>query len=62
MFRFIKILKKRSLNNKQKKVNRLYAKDGLTDEVLEKQVQINQQRHKYNITDENEKVYEDFVQ
>ena len=35
------------LKNKQKHVNKLYERDGLTDEVLNLQVQINQERNEY---------------
>ena len=50
------------LKNKQKHVNKLYERDGLSDEVLNLQVQINQERNEYNITDDSEKIYKDFVQ
>ncbi len=62
MFNIKKFLKKISLNNKQKYVNKLYQEEGLTDEVLEKQVEINSERHKFDIPDEDEKIYMDFVQ
>lgn len=50
------------LKNKQKQINKLYQEEGLTSEVLEKQVQINKERNEFNITDEDEKIYMDFVQ
>ena len=62
MYNIKKFFKKISLKNKQKHVNKLYERDGLTDEVLNLQVQINQERNDYNITDEDEKIYKDFVQ
>ena len=62
MYNIKKFFKKISLKNKQKHVNKLYEMDGLTDEVLNLQVQINQERNEYNITDEDEKIYKDFVQ
>lgn len=62
MFNLKKFFKKISLNNKQKYINKLYQEDGLTDEVLNLQVQINQERNEYNITDDSEKIYMDFVQ
>ena len=46
----------------QKECNELFRKDGLTDEVLDLQIKINQLRHENDITDENQKIYEDFVQ
>ena len=42
-------LKKISLKNRQNKVNKLYQQEGLTDEVLRKQVEINTERNQYNI-------------
>lgn len=62
MYNIKKFFKKISLKNKQKHVNKLYERDGLTDEVLNLQVQINQERNEYNITDDSEKIYKDFVQ
>ena len=53
---------KKELDDKQRIVNDLYLKDGLTDEVLDKQLEINQLRNKYNIVDENTKVNGNFVQ
>lgn len=50
------------LKNKQKQINKIYHEEGLTSEVLEKQVQINKERNEFNITDEDEKIYMDFVQ
>ncbi|WP_296882085.1 hypothetical protein [uncultured Methanobrevibacter sp.] len=50
------------LNRKQSKVDALYAEVGFTDEVLEKQVEINKARNKHDIPDESKVVYEDFVQ
>lgn len=62
MYNIKKFFKKISLKNKQQHVNKLYERDGLTDEVLNLQVQINQERNEYNITDDSEKIYKDFVQ
>lgn len=50
------------LKLQQKRVNHLYKKQGLTNKVLEKQVKINQQRNKHNITDKTKRVYQRFVQ
>ena len=50
------------LKKKQKEVDKLYNKDGLTDEVLDKQIAINKLRHAHDIPDESEKVHEDYVQ
>ena len=50
------------LAKKQKELNRKYAEDGLTDEVLDQQIAINKLRHAHNIPDETETVHEDYVQ
>lgn len=50
------------LAKKQKEVNELFKRDGLTDEVLDKQIAINKLRHAHDIVDESEKVHEDYVQ
>ena len=50
------------LNRKQKSINKEYEKNGLTDEVLEKQVALNTKRHELNISDANNRIYENFVQ
>lgn len=45
------------LAKKQKEVNELYERDGLTDEVLDKQIAINKMRNGHNIPESK-----DFVQ
>ena len=50
------------LKKKQKEVDELFEKDGLTDEVLDKQITINKLRHAHDISDETETVHEDYVQ
>ena len=46
-------LKKISLKNRQNKVNKLYQEEGLSDEVLRKQVEINTERKKYENPDDD---------
>lgn len=46
----------------QKEVDQLYEKDGLTDEVLDKQIAINKLRHEHNITDKEKTIHENYVQ
>ena len=53
---------KEHLKRKQEELNELFRKDGLTDEVLDKQIAINKLRHAHDIPDESEKVYKDYVQ
>ena len=50
------------LAEKQKEVDQLYAENGLTDEVLDKQIEINKLRHGHDIPDTGESVHEDYVQ
>jgi len=45
------------LAKKQKEVDELYERDGLTDEVLDKQIAINKMRNGHNISESK-----DFVQ
>ena len=64
----IDILKKHlnsfELDYKQKQNNKLYEKDGLTEEVLNNQIEINKKRHELDIVDKTEltKSNEGFVQ
>ena len=46
----------------QKKVDKLYDKHGLTDEVLDKQIEINKLRHKHDISDESNRINKKYVQ
>lgn len=50
------------LETMQEVCNELYEQEGLTDDVLDLQLQINKLRHKHNISDEKNKIYENFVQ
>ena len=55
-------MNEKELDEMQKEVNELYEKEGLTDEVLDKQLKINSLRNKYNITDKTEIIYDRYVQ
>lgn len=50
------------LKNQQRTLNERYAEEGLTDEILDKQIELNKVRNEFDIPDEFESVYEDFVQ
>lgn len=52
----------RNLKKKQDEVNRLYDKKGLSDKVLEKQLEINSLRYDNDIYDESELIFESYVQ
>lgn len=60
------ILKKKliglKLNLQQKIINHEIKKEGLTDDILTKQLQINKERNEHNITDKSKRIYEEFVQ
>lgn len=62
MFNPVKKVRAWNLNRKQEKVNKLMDEVGFTDEVLEKQVAINEARHKHDIIDESKIVYDKYVQ
>lgn len=46
----------------QKEVDKLYDENGLTDEVLDKQIEINKLRHKHDISDKTNRVNGSYVQ
>lgn len=52
----------RKLQEMQKSCDELYEKEGLSDKVLDLQLQINKLRHEHNISDETNRVYKNFVQ
>ena len=54
--------KRKELQDKQQVINKKYKKEGLTDEVLEMQVELNTERHKLDISDETKRIYKNFVQ
>lgn len=48
--------------NKQRVIDKKYAEEGLTDEVLDAQVELNKLRHEHNISDHNKRIHENYVQ
>ena len=50
------------LRNEQRVLNRKYEKEGLTDEILDKQIEINKRRHELDIADESKRVNGNYVQ
>ena len=50
------------LKNKQRKINKAFRNDGLTDEVLDAQVELNQLRAEHDIADSSKKVDGQYVQ
>lgn len=55
-------LKVIQLKNKQRAIDKKYERDGLTDEVLDAQVELNRLRNELDIPDSKNFVYEKFVQ
>ena len=54
--------KKRVLDKKQDDINEDYSRYGLTDIVLDKQVELNGLRHELDIPDETNFISKDFAQ
>ena len=57
-----KFFKSIQLKNKQRAVTKEYERDGLTENVLEQQVQINTERHELDLPDSDNFVFDGFVQ
>ncbi|MDO5841690.1 MAG: hypothetical protein Q4Q24_00280 [Methanobrevibacter ruminantium] len=52
-------IKRVNLSNRQKEINRMFEEEGLTDEILKKQIELNKERHRLDIHDPTETVYVD---
>lgn len=52
--KIFKVYKAHNLRNRQRRINKKFAEEGLTDEILTEQIRINKERHEYNIVDETE--------
>ena len=57
-----KFIKHINFTNRQNEINRMFEEEGLTDEVLMKQVQLNAERHKEDIHDHKDETYKEYVQ
>ena len=57
--KFLQLIK---IKNLQRYVDKVYEKEGLTEEVLVKQAEINSLRHEYDVSDESKRVFGKFVQ
>ena len=51
-----------SLEKRQKELDEKYAEQGLTDDVLGEQIQINQLRHEHDLPDEEKMIHKEYVQ
>ena len=52
-------IKRVNLSNRQKEINRMFEEEGLTDEILKKQIELNRERNRLNINDPSETLYVD---
>lgn len=57
-----KFMKKINLQNRQKQIDKMFEEEGLTDEILKRQIQLNKERHKEDIHDSTEEIYKEYVQ
>ena len=57
-----KYLHKIQIKNLQRYIDEKYEKEGLTDEVLDKQLEVNKLRHKHNISDGSNRLHKNYVQ
>ena len=55
-------LHKIQIKNRQRVINKQYEKEGLTDDVLKKQVELNKLKHELDISDSSKKLYDNYVQ
>lgn len=53
---------KRTLDKEQDKINKMFEEEGLTDRVLDKQIELNQKRNKHNISDKTNILHKRYVQ
>ena len=53
---------KETLDNLQQECSKLYEEYGLIEEVMDLQLVINSLRNKFDLVDESEQVYDEFVQ
>ena len=58
----MRILNQIKLSLQQKQINRQYKKDGLTDEILDRQIALNTKRHELDIPDGSNKINGKYVQ
>ena len=57
-----KYFHKIQIKNLQRYVSEQYKKEGLTDEVLQKQLEANRLRNKHDISDKSNRLHENYVQ
>lgn len=52
-------LQRVNLSNRQKEINSMFEEEGLTDEILKKQIELNKERNRLDINDPSETLYVD---
>lgn len=52
-------LQRVNLANRQKEINRMFKEEGLTDEILKKQIEVNKKRNEHDIHDPSEVITND---
>ena len=57
-----KYIKSLEFQQKQKRLNEMFEEEGLTDEILMKQVELNKKRNESDVHDPNEEVHQEYVQ
>ena len=55
-------IKEVEFRNRQRIIDRKFEVEGLSDEVLEMQVALNEDRHEFDISDSTKQVHENYVQ
>ena len=50
------------LQSRQKQINKMFEEEGLADEILKEQLEVNRKRHELDIHDPNHEVNNKFVQ
>ena len=50
------------LQSRQKAINRMFEEEGLTDEILKEQLEVNRKRNELDIHDPNHEVNDKYVQ
>lgn len=55
-------LQKIQIKNKQRAINKAYEEQGLTDELLKAQIELNKKKHEHNISDSSKRIHENYVQ
>lgn len=51
-----------NVKNRQRKINKDFKENGLSDELLEEQISINQLKHEHDIVLDEDKIHENFIQ